>query len=158
MLHNTDGELIELQRVVFDVDDAQRVLDALTRLPGFRCDEVERAEDGRLERAQLSWSKPGNRAQASWENTVLGHVAIETDRDENATMSPETAAKCGRGTGRNAEGTCVPLSVHDAGYVQRVQIPAGEFVMGFIPHEGYDASDAREQPAVRWSGNPPRTR
>jgi SEC-C motif-containing protein len=91
VLHNTDGELIELQRVVFDVDDAQRVLDALTRLPGFRCDEVERAEDGRLERAQLSWSKPGNRAQASWENTVLGHVAIETDRLVAGVSSAERA-------------------------------------------------------------------
>jgi formylglycine-generating enzyme required for sulfatase activity len=85
-------------------------------------------------------------------------IAVEDDkREENETMSKEEAAKCGRGTGRNAEGTCVPLAVADAGYVQRVQIPSGDFVMGFIPHEGYDASDAREQPSVRWSGNPPRT-
>jgi formylglycine-generating enzyme required for sulfatase activity len=85
-------------------------------------------------------------------------VAVEKDRqDETATMSEAEAAKCGRGTGRNGEGTCVPLAVRDAGYVQRVQIPAGEFVMGFIPHDGYDARAAREQPAVRWSGNPPRS-
>jgi hypothetical protein len=91
VLHNTDGELIELQRVVFDVNDAQRVLDALTRLPGLLCDEVERAEDGRLERAQLSWGKPGNRQQASWENTVLGHVEIETGRLVASVNSGERA-------------------------------------------------------------------
>ena len=79
VLHNTDGDLLELQRVVFDVDDAERVLDVLTRLPGFLCDEVERAEDGRLERAELSWSKPHNRQQ-NGDNTVLADVAIETGR------------------------------------------------------------------------------
>jgi hypothetical protein len=38
--------------------------------------EVERAPDGRLERARFSWTKAGNRAHESWDNTILGHVEI----------------------------------------------------------------------------------
>lgn len=89
--------------------------------------------------------------------TPEGIAVEEENRSETETMNADEAAKCGRGTGRNANGVCVPMAVSDAGYVQRVQIPAGEFVMGFIPHEGYDARAARERPAVRWSGNPPRS-
>jgi hypothetical protein len=40
---------------------------------------------------------------------------------------------CGRGSGRDPEGKCVPLGLRETEFVQRVQIPAGEFVMGALP-------------------------
>jgi hypothetical protein len=49
ILHNTDGELLELNRLVYDVDDAERAFTALGRT--FTEGEVARAPDGRLERA-----------------------------------------------------------------------------------------------------------
>jgi formylglycine-generating enzyme required for sulfatase activity len=83
-------------------------------------------------------------------------LASPQAKDGDPTADESDAGECGRGTGRNEAGECVRLTTKDAGYTQRVQIPSGEFVMGYIPMRGYDASPAREQPAVRWSGNPPR--
>jgi formylglycine-generating enzyme required for sulfatase activity len=65
------------------------------------------------------------------------------------------AEECGRGRGRDIHGECVPLGLWDTEHVQRVQIPGGVFVMGNVP-DHFNASPSREQPAVRWSGNPPR--
>lgn len=71
-------------------------------------------------------------------------------------MSAEKAKECGRGTGRDESGVCVRLPTQDAGYAQRLMIPRGEFIMGYIPINDYDASTSRQVPAVRWSGSPPR--
>ncbi|MEE9381986.1 MAG: SUMF1/EgtB/PvdO family nonheme iron enzyme [Nannocystaceae bacterium] len=68
---------------------------------------------------------------------------------------PAADSGCGRGHGRRKDGDCVQLSVRDAGYVQRVQLPAGRFVMGSVP-ASFNTSRSRTSPAVRWSGNPPR--
>ncbi|MEM9454749.1 MAG: SUMF1/EgtB/PvdO family nonheme iron enzyme [Myxococcota bacterium] len=72
------------------------------------------------------------------------------DRSEPA--SPDD---CGRGTGRNAEGTCESLRTRERDHAQQVQLPAGRFVMGDIPRS-YDAAIGRHDPRERWSGQPPR--
>lgn len=82
-------------------------------------------------------------------------IAPSASGKRSSTMTPEAAAKCGRGTGRNPDGECVGLGLLELETVQRVQIPAGEFVMGHVP-EVYDARPSRAAPAVRWSGQPPR--
>jgi|GEM_PF-1102525 len=79
----------------------------------------------------------------------------QSDTASSQVLSEQAAAECGHGTGKNAQGRCVQIGLRDLGYVQRVQIPAGDFVIGYVP-ENYDANEARHQPAVRWSGNPPR--
>lgn len=63
--------------------------------------------------------------------------------------------ECGRGRGRDPQGNCVKLALWDTEHVQRVQIPAGIFVIGNVP-ESFGAAKSQELPAVRWSGNPPR--
>ena len=68
-----------------------------------------------------------------------------------------TADACGPTTGRRGDGTCTTLATYDAGYVQRVQIPTGEFVMGDIPRL-YSVVVGSTPPYVRWSANPPRLR
>jgi formylglycine-generating enzyme required for sulfatase activity len=75
--------------------------------------------------------------------------------DERHDPDPGLVGKCVRGTGRNADGACEVLRRQDAGYVERLQLPMGEFVMGDVPSD-YDASVTRTDPDARWSGNPPR--
>jgi hypothetical protein len=65
------------------------------------------------------------------------------------------ADECGRGRGRDADNNCVKLGLWETEQVQRVQIPAGIFVMGNVP-DSFGAAQSQELPAVRWSGNPPR--
>ena len=71
---------------------------------------------------------------------------------------PDDAKKqdeCGRGRGRTPEGECVKLTLRDTDFVQRVQIPGGDFVMGGLPDD-YNGALGREAPAVRHPGQPPR--
>lgn len=74
---------------------------------------------------------------------------------EPAKTPEKDKGECGRGSGRNVQGECVPIGLWDTEFVQRVQIPAGVFVMGGVP-DNFNAGPSRELPAVRWSGNPPR--
>ena len=84
---------------------------------------------------------------------------LEEDAGESSSaVDPSTAvdaAACGPMTGRRGDGSCVALKTYDAGYVQRVQIPSGEFVMGDIPRL-YNVLVGTTPPYVRWSANPPR--
>lgn len=72
-----------------------------------------------------------------------------------ATPKAELVRKCGPGTGKNSEGVCEPLRTRDVGYVQRVQLPRGAFVMGDIPTY-YDGRAARKTLTSQWSAQPPR--
>ncbi len=76
-----------------------------------------------------------------------------TDGVKKEPEKPKDA--CGRGSGRDPEGQCVPLGLRETEFVQRVQIPAGEFVMGALPGD-YGGMLAREAGVIRWSGQPPR--
>jgi hypothetical protein len=94
VLHNTDGELVKLQRITFELADMEQALAALERFKPEAADvEVVRAPDGRLERARLPWLEPGNRMHANWENTVLGHVEIAGGRLVAHVNSDERAVK-----------------------------------------------------------------
>lgn len=83
-LQNTDGEKLELERLVFDVESVQIAFDALRSLDFEAKDEsdfeLKRAPDGALVRAEIAWKKPGNAKNRSWSNTVLGHLVIENGR------------------------------------------------------------------------------
>jgi hypothetical protein len=81
VLHNTDGELLRMHRIVFDVDDAERALAALGRAMSEAAEaEVLRAPDGRLERARFPWIKRGRRRRSGFDNTVLGHIELTPRR------------------------------------------------------------------------------
>ncbi|MGB1016949.1 MAG: formylglycine-generating enzyme family protein, partial [Nannocystaceae bacterium] len=70
-------------------------------------------------------------------------------------VEPVDPSECGPRSGKMPDGTCIRLRVRETPHVQQVQIPAGTFVMGRIPDD-YNAEVTREQPSVRWSGQPPR--
>lgn len=76
-----------------------------------------------------------------------------TDVTKKAPEKPKDA--CGRGSGFDPEGQCVQLGVRTTEFMQRVQIPAGTFVMGGLPGD-YGGLLARDAGVIRWSGQPPR--
>jgi hypothetical protein len=82
VLQNTDGEELVLQRLELRVDDAEAALAKLSSLDVMRsqeelAEEVERDAAGRLVRAHLLWRKRGNAKMRHWDNTILGHLALE---------------------------------------------------------------------------------
>ncbi len=84
-MQNTDGEALELRKLVFDIDSAQAAFDALKHLD---FDETEqdllegavRDIEGKLVRVSLCWKKQGNAKHKSWDNTILGRIEIDGQR------------------------------------------------------------------------------
>jgi hypothetical protein len=84
-LHNTDGEPLEMHRLVFDIDSPEKVLDALKSLDSGRSQEeliaaTERTARGKFKRVQFNWTKPGNQLHKDWSNTIVGHIEIKGQR------------------------------------------------------------------------------
>jgi hypothetical protein len=84
-LHNTDGESLEMHRLVFVVDSPERVLDALKSLDLGRSDEeiiaaTERTARGDFKCVQLNWTKPGKQMHEVWYTAIVGHIEIKRRR------------------------------------------------------------------------------
>jgi hypothetical protein len=84
-LHNTDGEPLEMHRLVFDIDSPEKVLDALKSLDLDRSEEeflaaTECPARGEFKSVQFNWSKPGNRLHENWPTTIFGHIEIKGRR------------------------------------------------------------------------------
>jgi hypothetical protein len=84
-LQNTDGEPLEMHRLVFDIDSPEKVLDALKSLD-VECSEddliaaTERTSRGEIKRVQFNWTKARNAMHESWSNTIVGHLEIKGRR------------------------------------------------------------------------------
>ena len=84
-LQNTDGDPLELQRLVFDIDSPQVAFDALAHL-AFQTTRAELLEDATLDAGgvlaalQFDWAKAGNSKHEEWTNTILGHIEIDGPR------------------------------------------------------------------------------
>lgn len=80
-LRNTDGDLLEMHTLVFDLDAPDAALAALEDLTaGVAAPDVERDGAGNLVRAEFTWSRLGNRTHKDWDNTSLGSIRIEGSR------------------------------------------------------------------------------
>jgi SEC-C motif len=84
-LHNTDGEPLEMHRLVFDIDSPEKVLDALKSLDSGRSEDeliaaTERTARGEFKCVQFNWTKSGNRLHESWSTTIVGHIEIKGRR------------------------------------------------------------------------------
>ncbi len=62
---------------------------------------------------------------------------------------------CGRGRGLDGDGQCVLVPTQERDHTQLVLIPRGQAIIGYIP-SNFDAQAARKDPAIVWSGTPPR--
>ena len=84
-LRNTDREPLVLQRLVFEIDSAERAFEALKHLAqgaseGELASAIERTPQGELRRAEIPWTKRGNTRQKNRKNIVLGYIRIEDQR------------------------------------------------------------------------------
>jgi len=86
ILQNTDGELLSLQKLVFDLNVSPRAaFDALKHLALDESEEdlladATRDAENKLTRVRFSWMKRGNTKHAEWDNTVLGWIEIDGRR------------------------------------------------------------------------------
>jgi hypothetical protein len=84
-IQNTDGEPLEMHRLVFAIDSPQNVLDALKSLDVDRSEEeiiaaTERTARGEIKCVKFNWTKAGNRLHEGWSNTIVGHIEIKGRR------------------------------------------------------------------------------
>ncbi len=84
-LHNTDGEPLEMHRLVFDIDSPEKILDALKSLDSGRSEEeiisaTKRTARGDFKSVRFNWTKPGNQIHETWPTTIVGHVEIKGRR------------------------------------------------------------------------------
>jgi SEC-C motif len=84
-LHNTDGEPLEMHRLVFDIESPEKVLDALKSLDLGRSAEeflaaTKRTARGEFEYVQFNWTKAGNQMHKDWSTTIVGHLEIKGRR------------------------------------------------------------------------------
>jgi hypothetical protein len=84
-LHNTDGEPLEMHRLIFDIDSPEKALDALKSLDSGRSKEeiiaaTERTARGAFKSVQYNWTKAGNQLHKDWSSTVVGHIEIKSRR------------------------------------------------------------------------------
>jgi hypothetical protein len=84
-LANTDGDPIELTTLTFELampmDEAFDALVPMAWLPGAEFIEDETCDaSGALVAGRLNWVKTGNRKIKSWDNTILGHLRLESGR------------------------------------------------------------------------------
>lgn len=81
-LRNTDGDLLAIHRITYEVPSAQVSFDALKSLSLVMTekDMLDHAvfdEAGTLQKVSIDWHKRGNKKHKEWDNTVLGHLRIE---------------------------------------------------------------------------------
>jgi hypothetical protein len=98
VLCNTDGDSIVYHTLTFRVESAEEALDALTPLAMGRSKEdlledAEFDEGGKLRSLTFDWLKKGNRKFSSWNNTILGSMAISRNSLVAEVNSAERAAR-----------------------------------------------------------------
>ncbi len=97
-LANTDGEPLEFQRLVYDLDSPLDAFEKLKDLAvGLRDEEIRDGavfdDAGALVRAELDWRRPGNAMHSYWDNTILGHLRIADGCLRAEVNSAERAAR-----------------------------------------------------------------
>jgi hypothetical protein len=118
-LANTDGDplLMTADHFEFDAGDRERILGLLCALEG-----AERAEDDG-DPVTVSFLRPGNAKIKSWDNTVIGHVAIDSRKLRIETNSI-TRADALRKTVTDALGALVRHRLRDHADVERMMVEA----------------------------------
>lgn len=96
-LRNTDGDPLEMITLVFDLDAPDAAFEALKDLAVDASvqeieKDAERAADGTLVRAQITWGKLGNKMHKDWDNTSLSTIRIEGRRLTAEVNSAKRAA------------------------------------------------------------------
>lgn len=81
-LRNTDDEPLSFHKLVFEIESPRAAFDALKAL-ALDTDEAallagaEMDEQGELRHVEFPWQKRGNAKNKSWDNTILGNLALD---------------------------------------------------------------------------------
>lgn len=81
-LTNTDGEPISFNKVIFAIEDADQVFEAIHPLC-FNRTKADLLEDAALDALdkiltiEFPWLKKGNKLHKEWDNTIMGNIIIE---------------------------------------------------------------------------------
>jgi hypothetical protein len=81
-LSNTDGDPFLPQKVIFEIDSPMEAFHALKGLNFQETEErllqdIEFDAEKKFLKVEIAWLKKGNKQNKAWDNTVLGHIAIE---------------------------------------------------------------------------------
>lgn len=85
ILSNTDGHLLVPHKLVFAIESTDEAFNALHDL-NFNATKEELYsdavlfEDGKIKSIEFPWLVRGNKKNKHWENTVLGHVRLESGK------------------------------------------------------------------------------
>ena len=99
ILHNTDGDLLEMHTLHFKISCA--VKEAFDKLKSLRLkgnDDAYRedalfAEDGAMQEVRFDWLKKGNKKYAEWNNTLMGRCRLAEGSLSVEVNSAERARK-----------------------------------------------------------------
>ena len=97
-LHNTDGDPLSMQRLIFAIDSPARAFAALKELAVGHSEQellqdAEYAADGTLHKIAFAWTRRGNARHQGWDTTVLGHIQIEGTQLAAEVNSAQRAAE-----------------------------------------------------------------
>lgn len=82
---NTDGDPMEIHKVVYDIDSAEAAFEKLvslcvtTKASELR-KKAERDAEGRIRRAEIIWDRKGHKGSPGLTNTMLGRIVIDDGR------------------------------------------------------------------------------
>ncbi len=81
VIQNTDGERLLPHKLTYEIESAEKTVDALAplHLDATKEEPLKGAEfdkDGRLKSIEFPWIKKGNEKHKEWDNTVMGHITI----------------------------------------------------------------------------------
>lgn len=82
VLTNTDGQLMVPHKLVFEIESADDMFEALHELC-FNTTREELLEDAKIDKSghiefiEFPWLKKGNKKHKTWDNTIYGHIKID---------------------------------------------------------------------------------
>lgn len=97
-LHNTDGDVLEPHKLIYDIDYPERVFRKMAALCTVESEENLRAEsqtdeNNEVRETNFPWTKKGNQQMPNWDNTILGEIQISAKRLTVCVNSAKRAKK-----------------------------------------------------------------
>jgi hypothetical protein len=84
-MNNTDGDPLEMHRLIYEVSSAAEAFDKLCDLcvtmnRAELAEEAEKDDAGRIIRVDIPWDRKGHKSMAGLRNTILGRIVIDGRR------------------------------------------------------------------------------
>ena len=152
-LHNTDGDALSMQRLIFAVDSPAVAFAALKELAVGQSEQelLQRGQygaDGTLQRIDFVWTRRGNAKHTEWETTVLGHIEIDGTQLAAEVNSAERAAEFKRLIVERL-GSTARYRVTEIQSIERLMAAAGDSRKGPAAQTNLDQEALMARPEVQ---------